>query len=215
MLNHTKRSLLDLLKAYGGSNYSGQTTCESKRGQLILWFVRGHLVHAHSQSAGDGWDALKTAATEAIEVTAESPESLPPERSIRVSLSRLIKSLEEEHRSVNHDRMYIPIPLHAQLLLKFKELQKRVRGLSDIQAYSIAGSDDGLECRSNADKSGSESSERILIELGPRGATWTHYANGEEVSLKGDSTLTTSELMRAGEELISELRVMRQRGADK
>ncbi len=75
--------------------------------------------------------------------------------------------------------------------------------------------DKSSDSQSNASESGSEPHERILIELGPRGATWTHYAKGEEVLLKGDATMTTSELMRAGEELISELRVMRGRGVDK
>ncbi len=191
-------SLLSEIEQCRSRHYSGSVTLELNDSSLTLWFVRGNLAHAECSNGDVGWKALETAKSVTISTVQKREGELPPERTIRVDTSRLLKAMVSTQIVALQRPMQVPIPLHSRLQQKFSELKHRITGLKSFETIRSSAALEGVGSITNG-------TERTILEKDPRGSKWTHLSDEKQLVLRGDETITTTELMWAGAELWKEL----------
>ncbi|MCB9366699.1 MAG: hypothetical protein H6506_00115 [Calditrichaeota bacterium] len=202
-------TMLTVLRDFYHESFSGCARLKCGNDTLTLWFVRGALTHAKNEGGEVGWHALSSASKCRTEVVGKDASELPPERSVRLTPERLFAVLEDELGRNGKAQQFAPIPLHAHLEARFREMKKRINGLSSL--HTRASQPSPQTESANTSHSGAAERERIVLEIGPRGATWTHIGDGQEILLEADTSLSTAELLRAGEELMMELGQLKRR----
>ena len=192
-------SLLEAIEHCRTRSYSGAISFELDESSLTLWFVRGNLAHAERSNGDVGWKAIEATSSNTIATIHRNDGELPPERTIRVDTSRLLKAMTSTQSGSPQRAMRVPVPLHARLQQKFSELRLRITGLKSFETMQTPV---GV----NAEGEGSnENSDRTILERDPRGSKWSHVTGDRRLVLRGDETITTAELMWAGSELWKEL----------
>lgn len=204
MESSTEMKLSRILQSYLELGFTGSIFCARREHALQIWFVRGELVHATTNDGAIGWDALAGAKQQDLHVISLVPDELPPQRSIRISTVRLLEALTHVQSSSARDRMTIPLPFHERLQSKFREVQRRVNGLKTFESHegkTANQSSTWTVALGEKQVSPADASERIIIEVNPRGAKWLHHAHGQELLISGDNNVTTTDILWAGEEL--------------
>jgi len=196
-------SLREIGQKLSEEKFSGSVTCADLDVTVKLWFVRGEIVHASSPDGSVGWEALTGAMRLRLEIRSVEPDALPPERSIRVSSSRLLDALGHSEHQHHREEIYVPVPFHARLQNKFSEIQRRISGLRSLETQESAAPHRAETSSRPVDSQ--LSGDRVIIEVSPRGAQWQHHSHGQELTINADNTVSTSDLMWAGEEMRKEL----------
>lgn len=198
------QTLTQLLQRFLEQKFTGCITCADHVRTQQLWIVRGELVHAATNEGVIGWDAISGAKQVNQQILAVEADELPPQRSIRLGTARLLDALTHVPDNQAHDRMNVPLPFHERLQNKFKEVQKRVNGLKSFETHEEQANNEVAKPVEETDVEparGAAPSERIIVEVTPRGAKWLHQSHGQELTISGDNNVTTSDLIWAGEEL--------------
>ncbi|MBL0061089.1 MAG: hypothetical protein IPP40_06265 [bacterium] len=191
-------SLLSVIENCRTRHYSGSVALELGDSALTVWFVRGNLAHAECSNGDIGWKALEVTKSVLVTAVKKCEGELPPERTIRVDTSRLLKAMNATQGVSTQRAMHVPVPLHSRLQQKFSELKHRISGLKNFETMqSSATSESGAKVANGV--------ERTILEKDPRGSKWTHLSDEKQLVLRGDETITTTELMWAGAELWKEL----------
>lgn len=191
-------SLLSVIENCRIRRFSGSVIFEFNNSSLTLWFVRGNLAHAECSNGDTGWKALEAGKSVSVSTVEKREGELPPERTIRVETSRLLKAMIATQCISTQRAMYVPIPLHSRLQQKFSELRHRISGLKSFETMQTPATLDG-------DSRNINSTDRTILEKDPRGSKWTHLSKDKQIVLRGDETVTTTELLWAGAELWKEL----------
>lgn len=203
MSNDDRSTLLDIMEQCRVRRYSGAVNVKCEHNALMIWFVRGNLTHAETRDGLSGWKALEALNVEPRLAPQEMPDELPPQRTIRVETSRLIRAMKLSQRARAIPAMSVPVPFHARLQLKFQELKHRITGLQSYEAIGVAAQSDSSS--SGGPASTSDSKERTIVEKDPRGSRWVHQDQNRKLILKADDSISTAEIMWAGAELWKEL----------
>ncbi|MBK6767050.1 MAG: DUF4388 domain-containing protein [bacterium] len=195
------QSIHEIGRRLCAEHYSGTVTCTGADRELHLWFVRGEIVHAAAKDGAIGWEALAGVKNLQLEVAALESGVLPPERSIRVATDRLLEALSHSGAVGSRNGVHVPLPFHARLQNKFAEIQRRVKGLRALEAHESLTSADHPAPAANDAGQDQSVGDRVIIEVSPRGAQWQHQSHGQELKISADGSVSTSDLMWAGEEM--------------
>ncbi|MBK6909757.1 MAG: hypothetical protein IPH10_02300 [bacterium] len=190
MESHNESNLLETLERYRVRRFTGKISVENELTTADIWFVRGNLTHVENRNGETGWKALEGLKGGTLSC-AELMDALPPQRSIRVETGRLLKAMRSSAGAQREAALRVPVPLHLRLQTKFMELRNRISGL---RAFELS--------RAKHERESSRGSgERLILERDPRGCRWTHRNSQNELTVRGDESTTTTELMLAGEEM--------------
>lgn len=212
----TNSTLLDVMESCRVRRFSGAVQFRTAELLLKIWFVRGSLAHAMNSAGESGWTALESLKAEVNLAVQELADELPPQRTIRVDTFRLIKAMKSSFKSKRPAPMHVPMPLHARLQQKFNELSQKVTGLKSFETVNLDAQLSSNQGKSHdfTGKNDASSADRTIMERDPRGAKWIHRTANHQLTVQGDESITTTELMWVGSELWRELDRLRQRTLD-
>lgn len=199
-------SLFSVLERCRTNRFSGLIHVYSEERALSVWFVRGNLAHADNPEGETGWKALESLKGLRPLTVHEVADELPPQRTIRVETVRLLRAMRLFENEKKVSKMHVPVPFHLRLQKKFDELKHKVTGLQSFEIRRLMESGALIDVQGGGEKQPANSNveSRTIVEKDPRGARWTQQYGNRQLRVIADESISTTELMWAGNELWNE-----------